>query len=142
MQTFLPYESFFKSAECLDNKRLGKQRVEACQILKTLLKGPITNGKVTPWYNHPAVQMWKGYDGSLRRYTNCMIDEWVRRKFKNTMEIFTDTDGNDPPWLGNEKFHASHRSNLLRKEYLFYSKFRWKEPDNLPYYWPTKNGGI
>jgi len=28
MQTFLPYESFEKSAEVLDNKRLGKQREE------------------------------------------------------------------------------------------------------------------
>ncbi len=26
MQTFLPYPDFTKSAQCLDNKRLGKQR--------------------------------------------------------------------------------------------------------------------
>jgi len=36
MQTFLPYASFAKSAACLDNRRLGKQRVEAMQILKIL----------------------------------------------------------------------------------------------------------
>lgn len=29
MQTFLPYFSFIESAKVLDNKRLGKQRVEA-----------------------------------------------------------------------------------------------------------------
>lgn len=34
MQTFLPYSSFEESAKCLDNKRLGKQRVEAKQILE------------------------------------------------------------------------------------------------------------
>lgn len=34
MQTFLPYPEFIKSAQCLDNKRLGKQRVEAKQILE------------------------------------------------------------------------------------------------------------
>lgn len=38
MQTFLPYPSFIKSAQCLDNKRLGKQRVEAYQILQILTK--------------------------------------------------------------------------------------------------------
>jgi uncharacterized protein (DUF2132 family) len=32
MQTFMPYPSFRKSLDCLDNKRLGKQRVEAKQI--------------------------------------------------------------------------------------------------------------
>lgn len=36
MQTFLPYKSFEQSAACLDNKRLGKQRVEVLQILKAL----------------------------------------------------------------------------------------------------------
>jgi len=33
MQTFLPYPDLRDSVACLDNKRLGKQRVEAMQIL-------------------------------------------------------------------------------------------------------------
>jgi hypothetical protein len=33
MQTFLPYEDFKKSAEALDDKRLGKQRSESIIIL-------------------------------------------------------------------------------------------------------------
>jgi hypothetical protein len=37
MQTFLPYPDFQTSAKILDNKRLGKQRVEAKQILEILL---------------------------------------------------------------------------------------------------------
>jgi hypothetical protein len=41
-----------------------------------------------------------------------------------------------PPWVGNSTFHASHRSNLLRKDYAYYSKFGWREPVDLPYYWP------
>jgi hypothetical protein len=32
MQTFLPYKIFMKSLECLEDKRLGKQKVEAKQI--------------------------------------------------------------------------------------------------------------
>lgn len=33
-------------------------------------------------------------------------------------------------------FHASHRSNLLRKDPVWYSQFNWTEPNNLPYVWP------
>jgi len=36
VNTFLPYESFEKSAQALDNRRLGKQRSEAVQILNIL----------------------------------------------------------------------------------------------------------
>jgi hypothetical protein len=32
MQTFLPYSGFAQSAAALDNKRLGKQRVEARKL--------------------------------------------------------------------------------------------------------------
>ena len=37
MQTFLPYENFAASAAVLDNKRLGKQRVETLQVIKAQL---------------------------------------------------------------------------------------------------------
>ena len=36
MQTFLPYADFIASAEVLDQKRLGKQRVETIQVLRGL----------------------------------------------------------------------------------------------------------
>lgn len=36
MQTFLPYENFNKTAQVLDRKRLGKQRVETLTIFRTL----------------------------------------------------------------------------------------------------------
>ena len=58
MQTFLPYTDFIKSAKCLDYKRLGKQRVEAKQILNILLGETTKAG----WTNHPAVLMWSGYE--------------------------------------------------------------------------------
>ena len=38
MQTFLPYDSFEESASVLDWKRLGKQRVEAMQIVNAIEK--------------------------------------------------------------------------------------------------------
>lgn len=36
VNTFLPYACFVKSAKALDYKRLGKQRVEAFQIINIL----------------------------------------------------------------------------------------------------------
>jgi len=44
-----------------------------------------------------------------------------------------------PPWIGQENFHASHRSNLLRKKPDHYGQFGWDEPRDLPYVWPEKN---
>lgn len=132
MQTFLPYPSFIQSAACLDYRRLGKQRVEARQILHTLQHGGA-------WSKHPAVKMWAGYEDALMVYSNYMIIEWVSRGYKNTMPI-NDVYGfyRDPFWLGDEDFHASHRSNLLRKAPDYYGQFGWKESNDLPYVWPVR----
>ena len=40
-----------------------------------------------------------------------------------------------PHWLGNEQLHASHRSNLLAKDFGHYGGFGWNESDDIPYYW-------
>ena len=40
-----------------------------------------------------------------------------------------------PHWLGREEFHASHRANLLRKDYKFYSQYGWTEDSSNPYVW-------
>lgn len=129
MQTFLPYSDFKKSAQSLDYRRLGKQRVECFQILKALKHGGA-------WSNHPATKMWRGYEDALKKYMAECIFEWINRGYKNNMEIPIIGFYEDPPWLGNEEFHASHRSNLLRKDSNYYGQFGWTEPDNLPYIWP------
>lgn len=132
MQTFLPHPDFFRSLEVLDYRRLGKQRVEAYQILRTL-RG---EGKLG-WRNHPAVKMWRGYEPALRLYLSMAITEWKRRGYRNTMEYPELGDTVFPPWFGDEKFHASHRSNLLRKDPAHYGQFGWTEPPDLPYIWPV-----
>lgn len=133
MQTFLPYDSFVKSAQCLDYRRLGKQRVEAYQILRTL-RGEGRLG----WQHHPAVLMWKGYEGSLALYMNVMIREWTNRGYRNTMVVEKlSSEMPMPPWFGLDSFHASHRSNLLRKDPIYYAKFGWTESPDLAYVWPV-----
>ena len=137
MQTFLPYKSFTKSAQVLDYTRLGKQRVEAMQIFNALTGVPTKSGKAyTGWLNHPAVVMWKGYEEALLLYKNKMIEEWILRGYNNTMEMIGVSDDVDMPhWLGNSRLHASHRSNLLRKDFEFYSQYDWGESDDMEYYW-------
>jgi len=134
MQTFLPYPDFQKSIRILDSKRLGKQRVETFQVLNILLERTKTKG----WRNHPVTQMWTGYESALQLYQNYTIQEWINRGYKNTMQFENlIIEARMPKWLGDERLHRSHRSNLLRKDYEYYSKFFDEDP-NLEYYWPKK----
>jgi hypothetical protein len=130
MQTFLPYPDFRESMRVLDTKRLGKQRVEAMQILNAL------EGRSAGWVNHPATKMWRGHEPALRQYLRESILEWQRRGYRNTMQI-PDEFGTylAPSWLGRPDVHASHRSNLLRKDADWYGQFGWSEPTDLPYVW-------
>lgn len=130
MQTFLPHPSFSNSARDLDNKRLGKQRVEAYQILRAL------SGMSKGWVNHPATRMWRGYERALSNYLRVMIAEWVSRGFKNTMDIpLYDEEAPMPPWFGDDRVHSSHRANLKRKDPVYYAKYT--EDPTTPYFWPT-----
>jgi hypothetical protein len=139
LQTFLPYSDFAKVALCLDWRRLGKQRVEAKQILDILSgKGKINKyGKIS-WINHPAVRMWRGYEECLTYYMNIMIMTWISKGYKNNMPLLFTGDVVYPPWMGNERVHSSHRANLLRKNYLHYRSFGWQEKPLKGYFWPIK----
>jgi len=134
MQTFLPYKSFKKSFKTLDYRRLGKQRVEAYQVLNILLDR--TDNPNGGWRNHPITKMWKGYENALKHYLNLCIEEWMERGYNNTMN-FEPIEGDIvyPHWLGNESFHSSHRANLLRKDNEYYSQFEWEEDSENPYTW-------
>lgn len=139
MQTFLPYRNFLDSAKALDNKRLGKQRVECLQILNAL------HDPEYGWQNHPATKMWCGYEGSLISYGAAVCFEWIRRGFKDTClpkidafrgrvrSISTDS----PMWI-TEELCESHKSNLIRKDPNFYRPMFPDTPDNIPYLWPVK----
>ena len=135
MQTFLPYSSFEQSASVLDRQRLGKQRVEAAQLIRGLLG---TGG----WKNHPASKMWKGYERALAQYGLAVCDEWISRGYSDSQEtlfrqwISELPDTGLPYWIGSESFHRSHQSNLVRKLPEHYRKFFPDVPDDLPYEWP------
>lgn len=151
MQTFLPFPSFEKSMRCLDDKRLGKQRVEAFQLLVALgdrwalaerqwrIDNGLTKDKQLKrgWSKHPAALMWKNYEEALKVYMNTAIREWKRRGFANSMrEAPVSLCVEIPPWIGDNQFHASHRANLLRKSPIFYKQYDWDEDPTVEYVWP------
>lgn len=159
IQTFLPYPSFRESARCLDVRRLGKQRVE-CKQLLLALGVPVGDHqpKRSSWVNHPACRMWRRHELSLAHYGEVVCREWRERGYKDTLldqfkaaykwlqgrwsgeGYVYGVDGcgcTYPNWIGYDAFHASHRSNLLRKDSNWYGRFGWLEPADLPYVWPV-----
>jgi hypothetical protein len=80
--------------------------------------------------------MWRGYEDALEEYLRVCIIEWVSRGYANSIPIPQIKNFTFPSWMGDNTFHASHRSNLLRKDAVWYGKFGWTEQDNLPYIWP------
>ena len=149
MQTFLPFADFARSATVLDDRRLGKQRVETLQIMRALLWP--TYG----WKNHPAVRMWKGHEEALAAYGDAVCVEWCRRGHDDTCAVKIRAELAPlgltaprtqaalrrarllPSWLGDEAFHRSHRSSLLRKLPEHYRPLFPDVPDDLEYVWPV-----
>lgn len=151
VQTFLPYPDFVESARALDQKRLGKQRVEDLQIMRAL---------TVPghgWRNHPAAKMWAGHRGSLMDYHLAVCAQWTALGFADTTVASTlatfeqpsladpDADtvevwrrgGHRPPsWLGDDAVHRSHRSRLRQKDPDHYRPLFPDTPDDLDYVWP------
>lgn len=134
VNTFLPFADFEKSAQVLDYRRLGKQRVEARQIIN-VLENPDAKG----WKNHPAVKMWRGHVPALKMYFNAMVTEWISRGYKNTMPLYDEVPYAAMPWwFGRAVFHGSHRAALMRKNTEFYTgKFEVSDKClNNGYVWP------
>ncbi|MFJ8546174.1 MSMEG_6728 family protein [Streptomyces sp. NPDC093586] len=152
MQTFLPHPGFRESALALDRRRLGKQRVEALQVLRALTVPGYG------WRRHPAVRMWTGYEEALVRYGLEICRVWRERGHQDgcAAQLVAGlaaarpgtavreqpelaAAGELPPWLGDDAFHRSHRSALVRKDPDAYAGLFPGVPDDLPYVWPASD---
>ncbi|MCS6770148.1 MAG: pyrimidine dimer DNA glycosylase [Candidatus Caldarchaeum sp.] len=84
MQIFRPYVDWRRSASALDSLRLGKQRVEAKQVLNVILRrvGLIKDG-LRGWLNHPIVLMYyndgKPYVDDVVGMFEACVQEWRGR---------------------------------------------------------------
>lgn len=126
--------------KCLDKSRLGNQ---VWREGITLIRGG--------WKWHPANKMWRGHEYHLGLYllagitVLCERGKYyaeVKRKIVAEMEKFPDTG--QPPWMGDDRLHSSHRAALLAKNFEWYKQFGWTEkPDPLTpegkynYWWPV-----
>jgi hypothetical protein len=152
MQTFLPVPDFAETARILDARRLGKQRVEALQLVRALTVAGYG------WRHHPAAKMWAGYEEALTCYGLEMCLRWQEEGRPDTCadklraELARATGltsvrgqralaaaGELPPWLGEDAFHRSHRSALLRKDPGYYRRWFTDVPPDLPYVWPASD---
>jgi hypothetical protein len=146
VQTFLPYPDFARTAEVLDDRRLGKQRVEVLQILNAMHR---TSGG---WINHPATRMWRGFEPALVAYGLAIIEVWTAKGRADTVreQILPHLHGEPdrtqgelaalgmlPPWLGREDVHRAYRSALVRKMPEHYRPVFGDIDDDLPYVWPA-----
>lgn len=155
MQTFLTVPDFREAARHLDITRLQKQLVETLQIMNALVRPGYG------WQHHPAVKQWRGYEYALLEYQAIFAKEyrdrgWETDLFEKTYAVLDehrpgyvlDHKCVEPWWLGTEEFHASHRSNLMRKLEEkpnprvpddWYLQWLWTEPTTLEYWWPTRH---
>jgi hypothetical protein len=133
VNTFVTAPTVEECASNLDNKRLGKQRVEAKQIIDIL-----ESNKVQGFSNHPIVGQWRGFTQALKVYYNAMFDEWAERGFKNEKlsryQIVQDPklshlvkDPNEivvmfPAWFFSPIMHLTHKCDLYRKKPEFYGQ--------------------
>jgi hypothetical protein len=170
VQTFLPYPDFYESASVLDRSRLGKQRVEVLQLLNSLHPARLSRGwrnhparimwegyeDALAFYGVVVCEEWisRGYADTCREKILCALGhlspEWQSENFSDMIHLLEVSyqaalKGRNstflPLWIGWAPFHASHRSNLLRKNPDWYGQFGWTEPEDLPYLWPSRKGG-
>lgn len=143
MITFLPVKEFNLSAGYLDRQRLGKQRLEAKDILLHLV-GP----KISRWTHHPVMKMWKGHELELCLYGIAVCKQWIARGYvDNQLYWFEDTfcrllkewaiSPDNPIKLAvfSDELYASHRAALLWKDPKWYGQFGWKDKPMVKYVW-------
>ncbi len=163
VNTFIIVPDIHQTARMLDDKRLGKQRVEAKQLIDVLERYDSSGSCEGGWSNHPALRSWKGYTNALKAYFNIMVEEWIRRGFKNTMHIYPvdyrnfhiikcrfdgktaqfETQPNCysyPFWIAFPPLYMSHQAALCRKNPEYYKNLL--RDDLVPflsngYLWPS-----
>lgn len=159
MQTFLtstdpdPQTAIVQTFEMLDQQRLGKQRVEAYQILlsyeEQTKKQPL---KYQGWNGLPAVRMWAGHLPALCVYgiINCMV--WRRHghsdsllaEFQKRRRVYLANDPDAvqwPWWFGHCSMVRTHQTKLYHKNSPKWVDYHQRTAPKhhvmkLPYLWP------
>src|SRR5215213_3292474 len=99
--------------------------------------------------------MWEGYARGVAAYGLTVCSAWTGRGRPDTCAATIGADlaraglppplpqaelaalGELPPWLGDERVHASHRAALVRKDPEFYGPVFPDADPSVPYFWPV-----
>jgi hypothetical protein len=157
IMTWLPYQDFLTTFQTLSDYHVGRQMHEAGIVLDYLVG--IGHEKLCDRFR--TTRMWKGYPSALAFYHSMAIREHVMRggrplrtaayDFYHGFQIETlhyahrklvpVQEIEYPPWLGDERLHASHRGALFRQypEHYFH-RTDWIEYKDLPLFWPESAG--
>lgn len=137
--TYLPYPDFQRSVNVLDDELLDEQRLGSVRLLEALLFG-CDEGE---W--RPSADMWRGFEVCLFHLQLALYAEWRDRGFDDDwvlghsgavmveggmgQYVTRNADGKlivsippreDPPWLGDQRLHRSHRAALVRLRPAYY----------------------
>ena len=163
VNTFIIVPDIVKTAQLLDTKRLGKQRIEALEIINCLEEFDKTGKITSKWGNHPVVKCWMGFTNHLKVYYNIILREWINRGYNNNMEFYQIENENlyhivpcnfhnnsivfcgtynyysFPFWVAFYPFYMSHQASLCRKYPKYYSSLLREELNyflEIGYFWP------
>lgn len=121
VQTFILSDDIKIIFKLLDDRRLGKQRVEAHQIINIIEQN--NSNKKIAWQNHPAVLMWKNNVDYLKYYFNLCVTEWIARGKNNNYQLYDlPLNIEEPSWWGFKPLIYSHQANLYIKNPWYYGQ--------------------
>jgi len=147
MILFCPYPNFAASAYVMSAKDLFDSRMACVRMLRCFYP----DNHYNRYREAPIGRAWKGYQASLYFYLQILENEWEKRQYKDQFVLpktFEDCEKwrftneclhviEQPPWLGWEELHSSHRARLLWSDYQWYRMFGWKEKPFPTVVWPS-----
>jgi len=150
MQTFLVSDDYEYCAKTLDITRVNSQINESLVIVRSLFRQyPVKErtGK-SGWEGHTVVEMWRGYELQLVRYTLALAYEFYKNrplpqsspaeahtKRRERWQFWRDfafeleeagASDEAPPLVGDEEFHSAFRALLKYKECQLLTFKKWK----------------
>jgi hypothetical protein len=135
MNILVPLDDLSDSVAVLSDKDLRKQISDNKKILAEL--DELDTDSELEVNSEPVLAMWRGHGDAIRHYHNFCV-YFARKRGLNTRAkslTIKNFSYSMPWWWGNDRVHGSHRSSLLKKNHLHYSKF-WKEEHDRSLYWP------
>lgn len=162
IQTWLPHANLLASAAALHPDDLARQRIHNWQLISLLSCYLVSDENLWHccWREHPLVLQWKNYLPFLMEYNRAVAKVYNRgsatggqlmpasqpdpvlTQCEELFDAAVEAGACDaevsfvPGWIGNAGYHASHQSNLVRKNPEFYSNLFPNVTENLKYVWP------